>query len=401
MENLDFKNKKVLVRVDFNVPLDANGKITDDTRMVKSLPTINKILEAGGSVILMSHLGRPLKKLKSDGSIDREKFTLQHLVKHLQELTGVQVFFVDDCIGGKAALAASRLQPGQILLLENTRFHEGETKGDRKMAEQLAGLGDFYINNAFGAAHRAHSSTSVVADFFSKEHVALGDLIQEEIDAAQKVMYSPARPMTAILGGAKVSDKIQLISRLIEKANNIIIGGGMAYTFFKAKGGRIGNSLVEEEYLDLALELIEKAKKNNVELYLPIDSRCADAFSNEANFKVCGSGDIPDGWMGLDIGPKAEDEFKKVLLKSKTILWNGPLGVFEFPNFSSGTFSIAQAVAEATDHGAYSLIGGGDSVAAINKAGLGDQVSFISTGGGAMLEYLEGKELPGITAITG
>lgn len=401
MNNIDFKDKKVLVRVDFNVPLDANGNITDDTRMVKALPTIHKILEGGGSVILMSHLGRPLKKLNEDGSINKKQFTLKHLEKHLEELTGVQVIFVDDCIGEKAALAASRLKPGQILLLENTRFHEGETKGDRKMAEQLAGLGDVFINDAFGAAHRAHSSTSIVADFFTKENMAIGGLIQEEIDAAQKVMYSPARPMTAIIGGAKVSDKIQLISRLIEKADNIIIGGGMAYTFFKAQSGEIGNSLVELDYLDLALELIEKAKKNNVEIYLPEDSRCGDGFTNDAEIKTYPSGEIPDGWMGLDIGPKAEEKFKKIILKSKTILWNGPLGVFEFSNFSSGTFSIAQAVADATKHGAYSLIGGGDSVAAVNKANLGEQVSFISTGGGAMLEYLEGKELPGIVAITG
>jgi phosphoglycerate kinase len=400
MENIDFKDKKVLVRVDFNVPLDENGKITDDTRMVKALPVIKKILEGGGSVILMSHLGRPLKKLNSDGSIDKKKFTLQHLELHLEELTGTQVLFVDDCIGEEAALMASRLEPGQILLLENTRFHEGETKGDREMAEKLAGLGDLYINNAFGTAHRAHASTAVIADFFTKDHMALGDLILQEIDAAKKVMYSPARPMTAIIGGAKVSDKIQLISRLIEKANNIIIGGGMAYTFFKAKGGEIGNSLVENDFLDLALELIEKAKKNNVEIFLPVDSRIADSFSNEAKLDTCPSGEIPEGWMGLDIGPKAEEDFKQVILNSKTILWNGPLGVFEFSNFANGTFSIAQAVADATEQGAYSLIGGGDSVAAINKAGLGEQVSFISTGGGAMLEYLEGKDLPGITAIT-
>jgi phosphoglycerate kinase len=401
MKNIDFKDKKVLVRVDFNVPLDENGKITDDTRMVKALPVINKILEGGGSVILMSHLGRPLKKLNEDGSINRQKFTLKHLENHLEDLTGVQVKFVDDCIGDQAALAASRLDSGQILLLENTRFHEGETKGDRIMAEKLAGLGDIYVNNAFGTAHRAHASTAVVADFFTDENKALGDLIREEIDAAEKVMYSPARPMTAIIGGAKVSDKIQLISRLIEKANNIIIGGGMAYTFVKAKGGKVGNSLVENDYLDLALELLDKAKRNNVDIFLPEDSRIADSFSENANMDIILSNEIPDGWMGLDIGPKAEKAFNEVVLRSKTILWNGPLGVFEFSNFAKGTFSMAKAVAEATKQGAYSLIGGGDSVAAVNKANLGDQVSFISTGGGAMLEYLEGKELPGIKAITG
>jgi phosphoglycerate kinase len=369
--------------------------------MVKALPVINKILEEGGSIILMSHLGRPLKKLNENGSINRQKFTLQHLQSHLEELTGVQVKFVDDCIGDQAALEASRLEPGQILLLENTRFHAGETKGDRAMAEKLAGLGDVYVNNAFGTAHRAHASTAIVADFFTDSNKTLGDLIQEEIDAAEKVMYSPARPMTAIIGGAKVSDKIQLISRLIEKANNIVIGGGMAYTFVKAKGGKVGNSLVENDYLDLALELLEKAKKNNVDIFLPEDSRIADSFDENASTDISHSNNIPAGWMGLDIGPKAEKAFKEVILRSKTILWNGPLGVFEFPNFAKGTFSMANDVAEATKQGAYSLIGGGDSVAAVNKAGLGEQVSFISTGGGAMLEYLEGKELPGIKAITG
>ncbi len=397
---INFKDKKALVRVDFNVPLDDNGEVRDDTRITKALPTIHHILENGGSVILMSHLGRPLSKLKDDGTIQVEKFTLRHLVAPLEKRIGVKVRFVDDCASDMAALAAHKLQPGEILLLENTRFYAGETKGDRNLAEKLAGLGDVFVNDAFGAAHRAHSSTSIVADFFTKENKTLGFLMEEEIENAHKVMYSPPRPMTAIIGGAKVSDKIQLISRLIEKANTIIIGGGMAYTFFKAMEGDIGKSLVEEDFLQLAKELIDKAKKENVALLLPEDSRCASEFSNEADTKIYPSDAIPDGWMGLDIGPKAEEKFSQAILESKTILWNGPLGVFEFPKYSNGTFTIARAVAKATSKGAFSLIGGGDSVAAISKAGLTDQVSFVSTGGGAMLEYLEGKTLPGIAAIT-
>lgn len=397
---INFKGKKALVRVDFNVPLDQNGVIRDDTRITKALPTIHHILENGGSVILMSHLGRPLSKLNEDGTIHIEKFTLRHLVTPLEKRIGVKVRFVEDCASDMAALAAHKLQPGEILLLENTRFHAGETKGDRNLAEKLAGLGDVFVNDAFGAAHRAHSSTSIVADFFTKENKTLGLLMEEEIENAHKVMYSPSRPMTAIIGGAKVSDKIQLISRLIEKANTIIIGGGMAYTFFKAMDGDIGNSLLEEDYLQLAKELINKAKNENVTLLLPEDSRCASEFSNEVEMNIYPSDAIPDGWMGLDIGPKAEEKFSQAITDSKTILWNGPLGVFEFSKYTNGTFSIARAVAKATSKGAFSLIGGGDSVAAINNAGLADQVSFVSTGGGAMLEYLEGKTLPGIAAIT-
>ncbi len=399
MKAIDFKDKKVLIRVDFNVPLDKDGNITDDTRMRRALPTLTHILEAGASLIIMSHLGRPLKKLNEDGSINVKKFTLRHLVRHLTDLLGTQVQFADDCIGDEALLKSSRLQPGEVLLLENTRFHAGETKGDRDLAEKLAGLGEIYVNDAFGTAHRAHSSTATIADFFTPEHKTAGLLIEKEIENAQKAMYSPQRPFTAIIGGAKVSDKIKLIDRLIEKANIIIIGGGMAYTFFKAMDGQIGNSLVELDYLDLARDLIKKAKDNNVELLLPVDSKCASSFSNDAERDTCSSMEIKDGWMGLDIGPEAEKTFAAAIQGSGTILWNGPLGVFEFSNFAEGTFSIARAVAQATESGAFSLIGGGDSVSAINKAGLSEKVSFVSTGGGAMLEYLEGKELPGIKAL--
>ncbi len=397
--NLNFKGKRALIRVDFNVPLAPDGVILDDTRIVKSLPTIQYILDQGGSVILMSHLGRPLSKLNEDGSIQVNKFTLKHLVEPLKSLLGREVFFAPDCAGDEAARLAFDLRPGEVLLLENTRFYAGETKGDRQLAEKLAGLGHIFVNDAFGAAHRAHSSTAIVADFFTRENKTLGFLMKDEIENANKVMYSPARPLTAILGGAKVSDKIQLISRLIEKANTLIIGGGMAYTFMKAMGGETGNSLLEENFIELAKELLDQARKENVEILLPEDSRCAPEFSNDAEMKIFNSDAIPAGWMGLDIGPKAEKAFQEAILKSGTILWNGPLGVFEFDNFSKGTFTIATCVAEATKKGAYSLIGGGDSVAAINKAGLADEVSFISTGGGAMLEYLEGKTLPGIAAI--
>ncbi|HMQ07998.1 MAG TPA: phosphoglycerate kinase [Saprospiraceae bacterium] len=397
--NLNFKGKRALIRVDFNVPLGPDGNILDDTRIVKSLPTLQHILDQGGSVILMSHLGRPLSKLNEDGSIQVNKFTLKHLVDPLKSLLGREVFFAPDCAGDEAARLALGLRPGEVLLLENTRFYAGETKGDRQLAEKLAGLGHIFVNDAFGAAHRAHSSTAIVADFFTRENKTLGFLMRDEIENANRVMYSPARPLTAILGGAKVSDKIQLISRLIEKANTLIIGGGMAYTFMKAKGGETGNSLLEENFIELAKELLDQARKENVEILLPEDSRCAAEFSNDAEVKIYNSDAIPAGWMGLDIGPKAEKAFNDAILKSGTILWNGPLGVFEFDHFSKGTFTIAACVAEATKNGAYSLIGGGDSVAAINKAGLADEVSFISTGGGAMLEYLEGKKLPGIAAI--
>jgi phosphoglycerate kinase len=396
---LDYKGKQVLIRVDFNVPLDSEGNITDDTRIKKAIPTIMHVLEHGGSVILMSHLGRPLKKLNDDGSINKEKFSLFHLVEHLSELLMMEVQFVNDCASDEAALAASKLKEGQVLLLENTRFYPGEEKGDPELAEKLAGLADYFVNDAFGAAHRAHASTATVAKFFTKEHKELGLLMQSEIHNAKKVMYSPERPLTAIIGGAKVSDKIQLIERLIEKANKIIIGGGMAYTFIKAQGGEVGKSLVENDYLDLALRLIEKARNENVDIYLPVDSHIAASFSNDSEHKNCASDNIPEGWMGLDIGINAITSFTSAILESKTILWNGPLGVFEFSNFSKGTFAVANAVAEATAMGAFTLIGGGDSVSAINQARLADKVSFVSTGGGAMLEFLEGKTLPGIAAI--
>ncbi len=391
--------KKVLVRVDFNVPLDSQRVITDDTRILKAIPTIKQLLDNGAAVILMSHLGRPLKKLNDDGSINKEKFSLRHVKSHLGKLLNVDIQFADDCINDEAILKARDLKPGEVLLLENTRFHQGEKSGDIDMAAKLASLADVYVNDAFGAAHRAHASTVTVAKFFKPANRSLGLLMENEIASAKKVLNSPKRPCTAILGGAKVSDKIQLIEKLLDFANKIIIGGGMSYTFIKAQGGDIGDSLVEEDYLDLAKELLQKAKNNNVDFFLPEDSVLADSFSATANSKITASNEIPNGWMGLDIGPKAIEEYTKEILASQTILWNGPLGVFEFDAFANGTNIVAQAVAQATSKGAYTLIGGGDSVAAINKAGLADQVSFVSTGGGAMLEFLEGKKLPGIKAI--
>ncbi len=401
MKDLDFRLKRVLMRVDFNVPLDKDYNITDDTRIQKALPTIKHVLDQGGAVILMSHLGRPQKKLNKDGSINVEKFTLRHVVSHLKSLLGTEVFFSPDTVGSEALSKSYLLNPGQVLVLENTRFHKGESKGDEIFAAGLSNLGDLYINDAFGTAHRAHASTSAVAAHFKHDEKSFGYLMNAEIKNADKVLNSPARPLTAIVGGAKVSDKIQLLERLMELTQNIIIGGGMAYTFVKAKGGQIGNSLCEDSHLDLAKELLEKAANNNVDIYLPEDSVIADDFNNDAKTQTVNSNEIPDGWMGLDIGPKAIQKFSEVLMDSKTILWNGPLGVFEMSNFSNGTMSTAKVVAEATSNGSFSLIGGGDSVAAVNKAGLSDKVSFVSTGGGAMLEYLEGKKLPGIKAITG
>lgn len=399
--NLDFNNKKVLVRVDFNVPLDANNQITDDTRIQKALPTLRHILENGGALILMSHLGRPLKKRKEDGSINVEKFTLEHLVHHLTECLKVSVKFADNCVGESAIKMAKELQPGEILLLENTRFHSEEGKGDEEFAKILASLADVYINDAFGTAHRAHASTTTVANFFEKDAKGFGYLMTSELENAAKLLNDPESPVTAILGGAKVSDKIQLISKLTDFANNILIGGGMSYTFIKAIGGTIGNSLFEKDYVELAKELIETCKEKNVKLMLPSDSLIADDFNNSANIKYSNSMAIPDNWMALDIGPHAVQDYKDVILSSKTILWNGPVGVFEMENFSKGTFAVAESVAQATEKGAFSLIGGGDSVSAINKSGLASKVSFISTGGGAMLEFLEGKELPGVKAIRG
>jgi len=401
MKAFDFKNKRVLIRVDFNVPLNEAHEITDDTRIQKALPTIRKILNEGGAVILMSHLGRPQKKLKNDGSIDVEKFSLKHIVPHLSKLLETEVQFAKNCFGAEAKSKSFLLNSGQVLLLENTRFHKEEAKGDEIFAAGLSQCGDIYLNDAFGTAHRAHASTTIVASHFKPENKGFGLLMEAEIENADRVLKSPKRPLTAILGGAKVSDKIKLIKRLMELCQNIIIGGGMAYTFAKAKGGNIGNSICEDDQLDLANELVSKASSIGVDLYLPVDTVIADSFSNNAKTQIVATGDIPDGWEGLDIGPETRTKFSDVIADSQTILWNGPQGVFEFDNFAHGTNAIAKAVAAATQAGAFSLIGGGDSVAAINKAGLGDKVSFISTGGGAMLEYLEGKSLPGIAAING
>ncbi len=395
----NLQGKKVLMRVDFNVPLNSNNEITDDTRIIKALPTILHVLHEGGSVILLSHLGRPLKKLNSDGSINKEKFSLKHLRSRLSDLLEREVKFADDTVGPNAFDMANSLKSGEVLLLENTRFFKEESAGDIEFAAKLAKLADCYINDAFGTAHRAHASTTTVARFFEPEDRCFGYLIEKEIKYADRVLHSPERPFTAILGGAKVSDKIQLIDRLIEIANHILIGGGMSYTFIKAMGGKIGNSLVEDEQLDLALELLAKAKEMNVDLIIPEDTIAGDAFSENAESQIFDSYRIEDGWMGLDIGEKAIEKYRQLIMSSRTILWNGPLGVFEFPKFANGTMAVAKAVADATSKGAFSLIGGGDSVSAINKSGLSDRVSFISTGGGAMLEYLEGKPLPGIKAI--
>ncbi|HML57093.1 MAG TPA: phosphoglycerate kinase [Ferruginibacter sp.] len=388
----NFNGKKALVRVDFNVPLDAAFKITDDTRITATLPTLRKILNDGGSVILMSHLGRP-----KEGPT--EKYSLRHLVNHLSDLLKVKVQFANDAVGDDAANMAAHLKAGEVLLLENLRFHKEEEKGDRAFAEKLSKLGNVYVNDAFGTAHRAHASTAVIADFFASGNKLFGLVMENEVKSAEKVLHHAAPPFTAIIGGAKVSDKILIIENLLQRANNIIIGGGMAYTFFKAMGGKIGNSLCEDDRLETAREILEKAKSNNVQIWLPEDAIIADQFSNEAQTRECLSNEIPDGWMGLDIGPKARQAFTEVIQKSNTVLWNGPMGVFEMEKFASGTETIAHAVAKATTNGAFSLIGGGDSVAAINKFNLANQVSYVSTGGGALLEYFEGKTLPGIAAI--
>ncbi|HET8829433.1 MAG TPA: phosphoglycerate kinase [Pelobium sp.] len=392
IDDINFSGKKALVRVDFNVPLDADYNITDDKRMTAAMPTIKKILKDGGSVILMSHLGRP-----KDGPT--EKYSLKHIVKHLSELTGAKVEFADDCIGKEAKEKAADLPTGGVLLLENLRFYKEEEKGDKDFAEKLAKLGDVYVNDAFGTAHRAHASTAVIAQFFHASKY-FGYLMGAELKNAEKVLNAPQRPFTAIMGGAKVSDKILLIEKLLDKVDNLIIGGGMAYTFSKAKGGEIGTSLLEADKQELSLELIEKAKAKGVNLILPIDTVVADKFANDANKKDVVAGQIPSDWMGLDIGPKTIALFSEVIKNSKTLLWNGPMGVFEMENFEAGTKAVANAVVTATkDNAAFSLIGGGDSAAAIAKFGLEDQVSHVSTGGGALLEYMEGKELPGVKAI--
>jgi len=394
------KGKKALVRVDFNVPINANGEITDDTRIRMALATVRYLLDDGAAVILMSHLGRPLKKLLPDGSIDRKKFSLRPVAKHLSGLLGQEVGFVEDCIGDTVRQAVDRLEPGQILLLENTRFYAEETKGDPDFAKKLAALGDVFINDAFGAAHREHASTATVARYFDQRHKNFGFLMDKELKNARHLMEEGRRPLVAIVGGAKVSDKIGLLDALIQKADDIIIGGAMAYTFFRATGGQTGNSLVEEDKLDLARQLLEQARQAGVRIHLPVDSIAAASFSADADYKVTPSDQIPDQWMGLDIGPDATKAFSAVIAGAGSILWNGPMGVFEMPAFATGTMAIARAVADATtDHGAFSLVGGGDSVAAVNQSGLDDRISFISTGGGAMLELLEGKELPGVAAI--
>lgn len=399
VQNFNFTGKRALVRVDFNVPLDKQFNITDDSRIKGALPTIKKILKDGGSVVLMSHLGRPLKKLKEDGTVDYNKHSLKHIVTRIAELLNQPVQFADDCISDKAFEMSAALKPGEVLLLENLRFYKEEEKGDAGFAEKLSKHGDVYVNDAFGTAHRAHASTTIVANYYTPENKMFGYLMADEVNNADKVLKSAEKPFTAILGGAKVSDKILIIENLLNRANNIIIGGGMAYTFFKAMGGKIGNSLVEDDKLELALQLIEKAQEKGVQLLLPIDSIIADKFDAAANTATADSNNIQDGWMGLDIANNAIYDFTQVILNSKTILWNGPMGVFEMDKFQQGTKSIAEAVAEATAKGAFSLVGGGDSVAAVHKFNLADKVSYVSTGGGAMLEYFEGKELPGIKAI--
>lgn len=397
-KNYDFSGKKALIRVDFNVPI-RNGEITDDTRIQAALPTIKKVLTDGGSVVLMSHWGRPLKELKKNPDLDFADFTLKRIENRLSELLDTELLFATDCVGEEAQLKAAELQTGQVLLLENLRFTAHEENGDRDFSEKLAKLADVYVNDAFGTAHRAHASTAIVPEFFDADHKMFGLLMEAEIDAAEKVLEKSEKPFTAIIGGAKVSDKLLIIENLLEKADDIIIGGGMAYTFFKAQGAHIGNSLCEEDLCKVAENLLEKAKEKGVQIHLPSDSIIADKFDNDANTSSANNSEIPEGWMGLDIGPLACETFTKVIKESKTILWNGPMGVFEMDKFQHGTKCVAEAVAEATRNGAYSLVGGGDSVAAANKFGLADQMSHISTGGGAMLEFFEGKTLPGIAAI--
>jgi phosphoglycerate kinase len=390
IRDISFKGKRALIRVDFNVPLDKSYKVTDDNRIKATIPTLKKILDDGGSCILMSHLGRP-----KEGP--EEKFSLKHTIPTTEKLLGRKIQFAGDCIGDEARTKAANLKPGEVLLLENLRFYKEEEKGDVAFSEKLSKLGDVYVNDAFGTAHRAHASTTIVAQFFKDKCAGL--VMAAELENAQKVLEKAAKPFTAIMGGAKISDKILIIEQLLEKVNHLIIGGGMAYTFFKAMGGNVGKSLVEEDKLDLAKELIKKAKAKGVELHLPIDSVIADKFDAQANTDIANNNTIRDGWMGLDIGPQASQVFSEVVRKSKTILWNGPMGVFEMEKFASGTRKIAEAVVEATSKGAFSLIGGGDSAAAVAQFGFSEKVSYVSTGGGALLEYFEGKVLPGVKAL--
>ena len=390
LNDFNFENKKALIRVDFNVPLNEEFQVTDNTRIKSAKPTIIKILEDGGSCILMSHLGRP----KGNDS----KFSLEHIIEKAEDVLGVEIKFSSNCIGDNAIEASKNLQPGEILLLENLRFHEEETAGDVNFAQQLSELGDIYVNDAFGTAHRAHASTTIIAQFFP-EKKCFGYLLEQEIKSIKKVMETGEKPVCAVLGGAKVSSKITIIDNILDKIDHLIIGGGMTFTFVKAQGGSIGNSLVEDDKLDLAKSILEKANEKNVQVHLPVDAVIADDFSNDAHTNTCEVDNIPEGWMGLDVGPNTEELFAQVIKNSKTILWNGPLGVFEMPNFAKGTIALGYAIAEATENGAFSLVGGGDSVAAVKQFGFEDKVSYVSTGGGAMLESLEGKTLPGIAAI--
>jgi phosphoglycerate kinase len=391
IDDLNFKGLRAIVRVDFNVPLNDKYEITDETRINAAIPTIKKILNDGGMVILMSHLGRP-----KNGP--EEKYSLKHLLPALNRKLGLEVKFASDCIGEIPRKLSAGLKNGEVLLLENLRFHKEETKGDEDFAQELASLADVYVNDAFGTAHRAHASTAVIAKFFPKDKY-FGYVMANELTHINKVLKEAESPFTAILGGAKVSGKIEIIKNLLDKVDNLIIGGGMMFTFIKALGGNVGNSLIEDDLLETARQAVEDAKSKGVNLYLPVDTVIANQFDNDAHRKTCDSRDIPEGWMGLDIGEKSCSQFAGVIKQSKTILWNGPMGVFEMENFSHGTRAVAEAVAEATDNGAFSLIGGGDSVAAINKYNLAGRVSYVSTGGGAMLEFIEGKELPGVKAI--
>ena len=390
LNDFNFKDKKALIRVDFNVPLDDEFKVTDDTRIAAAKPTMIKILEDGGSCILMSHLGRPKGV--------QDEFSLKHIKNSVQDILGVEVIFVSDCVGAEAQTAADNLKPGQILLLENLRFHKEEEAGDKDFAEKLSKLGDVYVNDAFGTAHRAHASTAVIAQFFPDKKY-FGYLLEQEIESIKKVMENGEKPVLAILGGAKVSSKITIIENILDKVDHLIIGGGMTFTFVKAQGGSIGDSICEDDKMELALEILKKARAKNVKVHLPVDVVAADVFSNDANTQVVSVTHIPDGWQGLDAGPKSIQNFHDVVLQCKTILWNGPLGVFEMENFAKGTIALGNAIAEATEKGAFSLVGGGDSVAAVKEFGFEDKVSYVSTGGGAMLESLEGKILPGIAAI--
>ncbi|WP_445730702.1 phosphoglycerate kinase [Mariniflexile sp.] len=390
INDFNFKNKKALIRVDFNVPLNENFEVTDATRIVSAKPTIVKILEDGGSCILMSHLGRPKGV--------QDQFSLKHIVDKVEDILGVEVTFVPDCIGEKAETAAANLKPGQILLLENLRFYKEEEAGDKDFAEKLAKLGDIYVNDAFGTAHRAHASTTIIAEFFPNKK-CFGYLMAQEIESIDKVLKTGEKPVLAVLGGAKVSSKITIIENILDAVDHLIIGGGMSFTFIKAQGGNIGNSIREDDKQELALEILKKAKAKNVQVHIPVDVVAADAFSNDANTQIVDIDKIPDGWEGVDAGPKSIKMFHDVVMKSKTILWNGPLGVFEMESFAKGTIELGNSIAEATKNGAFSLVGGGDSVAAVKQFGFEDKVSYVSTGGGAMLESLEGITLPGIAAI--